>query len=236
MKSDGKQARVLICDRIAEVGIELLQQEAEVDVKIGLSPAELQSIVGDYDAVVVRSATKIGAEIIDRADRLKVIGRAGAGLDNIDVITAKERGIKVVNCPDANTRAVAEHTMALILGLARRLPRADLSMKEGRWEKSKLMGTGLVGKTLGIVGFGRIGREVAPSKSMAAVPLSTWPIRVVTPASNNSRSTKVVLPAPLWETSAMLRICPVLYSFILVKPHGNLVWKDLSYENGPDCR
>jgi phosphoglycerate dehydrogenase-like enzyme len=161
MKSDGKQARVLICDRIAEVGIELLQQEAEVDVKIGLSPAELQSIVGDYDAVVVRSATKIGAEIIDRADRLKVIGRAGAGLDNIDVITAKERGIKVVNCPDANTRAVAEHTMALILGLARRLPRADLSMKEGRWEKSKLMGTGLVGKTLGIVGFGRIGREVA---------------------------------------------------------------------------
>jgi phosphoglycerate dehydrogenase-like enzyme len=152
---------VLICDRIAEVGIELLREEADVDVQTGLSPDELLGIVSDYEAVVVRSATQIGPDVIERADSLKVIARAGAGLDNIDVVAAKEHGIKVVNCPDANTRAVAEHTMALILGLARRLPRADLSMKEGRWEKSKLMGTGLVGKTLGIIGFGRIGREVA---------------------------------------------------------------------------
>lgn len=153
--------RVLICDKIADVGIEMLQEHADVDVKTGLSPKELLDIIGDYEAVVVRSATKIRANAIERADRLKVIGRAGAGLDNIDVVEATANGIKVVNCPGANTRAVAEHTLALILALARRLPRADMSMKEGRWEKSKLLGTGLVGKTLGIVGFGRIGREVA---------------------------------------------------------------------------
>lgn len=161
MESNGQQPRVLICDKIADAGIEMLQEYAEVDVKTGLSPEELQKIVGRYDAIVVRSATKVRANIIERADRLKVIGRAGAGLDNIDVVAAQKQNIKVVNCPDANTRAVAEHTMALILGLARRIPRADLSMKEGRWEKSKLLGTGLVGKTLGIIGFGRIGREVA---------------------------------------------------------------------------
>lgn len=153
--------RVLICDKIADAGIDLLREHAEVDVKIGLSPEELLAVIGNYHAVVVRSATKIRADAIAQAGQLQVIGRAGAGLDNIDVVAAQERGIKVVNCPDANTRAVAEHTLALILALARRLPRADLSMKEGKWEKSKLLGTGLVGKTLGIVGFGRIGREVA---------------------------------------------------------------------------
>lgn len=161
MISDNPRPRVLICDKIADTGIEMLQEHADVDVKTALSPQELQDIIGDYEAVVVRSATKINAAAIARGKRLKVIGRAGAGLDNIDVVAAQEKGIKVVNCPDANTRAVAEHTLALILGLARRLPRADLSMKEGKWEKSKLMGTGLVGKTLGIIGFGRIGREVA---------------------------------------------------------------------------
>ncbi len=161
METTSQRPCVLVCDAIAEVGVEMLQENAQVDVKTGLSPEELLEIIGDYEAVVVRSATKIRADAIERADHLKVIGRAGAGLDNIDVVAAQERGIKVVNCPDANTRAVAEHTLALILGLARRLPRADMSMKKGRWEKSKLMGTGLVGKTLGVIGFGRIGREVA---------------------------------------------------------------------------
>lgn len=161
MGSGSRRPRVLICDAIAEAGIEMLQAHADVDLKIGLTPEALLENIGNYEAVVVRSATKIRAEAIERADRLQVIGRAGAGLDNIDVVAAQERGIKVVNCPDANTRAVAEHTLALILGLARRLPRADSSMKEGRWEKGNLVGTGLVGKTLGIIGFGRIGREVA---------------------------------------------------------------------------
>lgn len=161
MKSDGRRPHVLICDRIAQAGIELLQQEADVDVKTGLNPEELIAVIGDYEAVVVRSATKLRANILEHAQRLKVIGRAGAGLDNIDVVAAQEQGIKVVNSPDANTLAVAEHTLALMLALARRVPRADLSLKEGKWEKSKLMGTGLSGKTLGIIGFGRIGREVA---------------------------------------------------------------------------
>lgn len=161
MTSQAQQPRVLIADSISEAGIDMLRAHAEVDVKTDLSKEELLQIIGQYDAVVVRSATKIRADAIAVADRLKVIGRAGAGLDNIDVVAAQERGIKVVNAPDANTRAVAEHTMALILALARHLPLADHSMKEGRWEKNKLMGMSLVGKTLGIVGFGRIGREVA---------------------------------------------------------------------------
>ena len=156
-----QSTRVLIADKIADAGIELLHDYAEVDVKTGLNPDELIQIIDRYEAVIVRSATKIRADIIERATRLKAIGRAGAGLDNIDVIAAQKRGIKVVNSPDANTRAVAEHTLALILALARHLPHADHSMKEGRWDKSKLMGTSLVDKTLGIIGFGRIGREVA---------------------------------------------------------------------------
>jgi len=161
MKSESRRPRVLICDSIAEVGIEMLREHADVEVKTGLKLDELLAVIGDYEAVVTRSATKITAEVIEHGLRLKVIGRAGAGLDNIDVVAAQNREIKVVNCPDANTLAVAEHTMALLLALARGLPRADLSLKKGQWEKSKFMGTGLAGKTLGIIGFGRIGREVA---------------------------------------------------------------------------
>lgn len=161
MKPESRRPRVLICDSIAQVGLDMLRQHADVDVKTGLNLPELLGVIGDYEAVVTRSATRITAEVIEHGLRLKVIGRAGAGLDNIDVVAAQNREIKVVNCPDANTIAVAEHTMALLLALARGLPRADLSLKQGQWEKSKFMGTGLSGKTLGIVGFGRIGREVA---------------------------------------------------------------------------
>lgn len=161
MKPESRRPRVLICDSIAGIGIDMLRDYADVEIKTGLKPDELLSEIGEYEAVVTRSATKITAEVIEHGLRLKVIGRAGAGLDNIDVVAAQNREIKVVNCPDANTLAVAEHTMALLLALARGLPRADMSLKKGQWEKSKFMGTGLSGKTLGIVGFGRIGREVA---------------------------------------------------------------------------
>jgi D-3-phosphoglycerate dehydrogenase len=161
MTSEMQRPRVLICDAIASVGIEMLQEYAEVDIKTGLKPEELMAIVDGYEAIVVRSATKITGEIIKRGTRLKVIGRAGAGLDTIDVVTARERDIMVVNSPDSNTLAVAEHTMALLLALVRHLPQADVGLKQGRWEKKQLMGTGLAGKTLGIIGFGRIGREVA---------------------------------------------------------------------------
>ena len=161
MTSETQSARVIICDSIAQIGIDMLQEYAAVDIKTGLSHDELIDTIGDYEAIVVRSGTQITAEVIEHGARLKVIGRAGAGLDNIDVVAAKARGIEVVNSPDSNTLAVAEHTMALLLALVRHLPRADISLKQGRWEKKQLMGTGLAGKTLGIIGFGRIGRQVA---------------------------------------------------------------------------
>ena len=153
--------RVLVCDPIAENGLTLLAQHTDVDVRTNLKPEEILAIIDQYQGVVVRSATTMTAEIIERGHNLKVIGRAGAGLDNIDVRKAQEKHIAVVNAPDANTVAVAEHTMGLLLALARRLPRADESLKAGKWEKQSFMGTGLVGKTLGLVGFGRIGRQVA---------------------------------------------------------------------------
>lgn len=156
-----QQPRVLVCDPIHDDGIALLRQHATVDIRPGLTRAELEEAVGDADALIVRSATKVPGSVIARGHRLRVIGRAGAGLDTIDVQAARVQGIEVVNAPDANTVAVAEHTIGLMLTLARRLVAADQSMKAGRWEKSRLMGTGLMGKTLGIVGFGRIGRQVA---------------------------------------------------------------------------
>jgi phosphoglycerate dehydrogenase-like enzyme len=161
MTSESQRPRVLVCDQISEVGIDRLREYADVDVKTGLSLPELLLIIGNYEAVITRSATQITTEVIEAGRRLQVIGRAGAGLDNIDVVAAQRQDIKVVNCPDANTLAVAEHTMGLMLALARNLPHADLSLKKGKWEKSKFMGTGLSGKILGIIGFGRIGREVA---------------------------------------------------------------------------
>ncbi len=155
------QAKVLIADKIAQIGVDLLAENFEVTVQTGLNEDELCAIIGDFEAIVVRSATKITARVIDAAPKLRVIARAGAGLDNVDTATAKARGIEVVNSPDANTRAVAEHTMGLMLALARHLPEADYSLKHGQWKKSALLGTGLYGKTLGLIGFGRIGREVA---------------------------------------------------------------------------
>ncbi len=153
--------RILICDPIHDDGVELLRQHAEVEVRPGLAREALEAAVADFEALIVRSATKVPASVIARGHRLRVIGRAGAGLDSIDVSAARVQGVEVVNCPDANTVAVAEHTLALMLTLARRLVAADQSMKAGRWEKSRLMGTGLNGKTLGIIGFGRIGRQLA---------------------------------------------------------------------------
>lgn len=153
--------RILICDPIHDDGVALLRRHAEVDIRPGLTRAQLEQAVADADALIVRSATRVPASVITSGRRLRVIGRAGAGLDSIDVAAARIQGVEVVNCPDANTVAVAEHTMALMLTLARRLIAADQSMKAGRWEKSRLMGTGLMGKTLGIIGFGRIGRQVS---------------------------------------------------------------------------
>ncbi len=160
--STDQEFRVLVCDPIAEEGIAYLQQYVHVDVaEKRLSPEELAQRIADYDAIIVRSATKVTREVIEKGKRLKVIGRAGTGLDNIDVAAAREFGVEVRNTPGANTVAVAEHTMGLIIALARRLVDAVNSLKAGKWEKKRFMGVGLEGKVLGIVGYGRIGREVA---------------------------------------------------------------------------
>src|SRR5437016_5360144 len=133
--------KVLVSDPIAEAGIERLRRAAEVDVRIGLSPGELESIIGDFDALAVRSETKVTADVIRAARRLKIIGRAGVGVDNIDVKAATERGIVVVNSPEGNTIAAAELTVAMLLALARSIPQADASLRAGRWERKKFLGT-----------------------------------------------------------------------------------------------
>jgi phosphoglycerate dehydrogenase-like enzyme len=159
--SEAARPRVLIADAIHKAGTDLLSHHADIDIRTGLTHDELIHAIPRYDALVVRSATPVSASVIDHGQRLKVIARAGTGLDGIDVAYAREKDIEVINAPGANTLAVVEHTLALMLALARRVTWADGSMKAGRWEKKRLTGIGLAGKTLGIVGFGRIGRQVA---------------------------------------------------------------------------
>jgi D-3-phosphoglycerate dehydrogenase len=153
--------KVLVADSIADEGIERLRQGAEVDVKTKLSEDELCAVVGGYDGLVVRSQTRVTARVIEHGTRLRVIGRAGVGVDNIDVEAATRLGITVVNAPSGNTVSAAEHTMALMLGLTRSIAEADAQMRKGVWARNKLMGTELRNKTLGIVGLGNIGTQVA---------------------------------------------------------------------------
>lgn len=153
--------RVLICDPLAENGINLLREHAQVDDRAGISAEELATIISKYDALVVRGRTKVTAELLERAAKLKIIARAGVGVDNIDWQAAAKLGIPVVNTPTATTIAVAEHTLALLLTLARRIPQANASLKSGLWEKKSLIGMELAGKTMGIIGAGRIGQAVA---------------------------------------------------------------------------
>lgn len=153
--------KILVADPVSEQGVTLLQKEFEVDIKLKLSAEELAAIIGQYDALVVRSETKVTASIIAAADRLKVIGRAGVGVDNIDVEAATKKGIIVLNAPEGNTMAATEHTMAMMLALARNIPQAYATMKAGKWERSKFLGVEMRGKTLGVFGLGRIGAGVA---------------------------------------------------------------------------
>ncbi|MCX7724354.1 MAG: phosphoglycerate dehydrogenase [Thermodesulfovibrio sp.] len=154
--------KVLVSDSISPKGIEILKKAGfEVDVKTGLKPEELKAIIGEYDALIIRSATKVTAEIIEAAHKLKVIGRAGTGVDNVDKIAATKKGIVVMNTPGGNTITTAEHTIGMLFALARKIPQATASMKAGKWEKKKFMGVELYNKTIGIIGLGRIGSEVA---------------------------------------------------------------------------
>jgi D-3-phosphoglycerate dehydrogenase / 2-oxoglutarate reductase len=156
-----QRPRILIADPVAREGIDMLRVVGDVDVKTGMAPDALIAVIGDYEALVVRSETKVTRSVIVAAKRLVAVGRAGVGVDNIDLDAATERGIVVVNAPQGNTVAAAEHTMALLMALARHVPQADASMRAGKWSRKEFVGTEIRGKTLGIVGLGKIGSEVA---------------------------------------------------------------------------
>ncbi len=153
--------KVLVADSVSEEGVAILRSCAEVDVKVGLKPDELISIIGNYEALVVRSQTQVTAKVIEAGKKLQIIGRAGVGVDNIDVEAATQRGILVVNAPTGNTTAAAEHTIALMLALARHIPQANASLKSGAWRRNDFMGIEVRNKTLGIVGLGNVGSDVA---------------------------------------------------------------------------
>jgi len=155
------RARVLVAEQIGESGIELLREHFDVDLGVGWTREQLLERIGDYDGILIRSATKLDAELIVRAARLRAVGRAGVGVDNVDVPAATKRGIVVANAPQSNVVTAAEHTMALLLALARNIPQAHASLTGGAWERSKFSGVELYEKTLGILGFGRIGQLVA---------------------------------------------------------------------------
>jgi D-3-phosphoglycerate dehydrogenase len=153
--------RILVAERIAREGLDLLTAQHDVDERLGLDPGALRDAIPPYEALIVRSQVQVDRALIAAGSNLLVVARAGVGLDNIDVEAARERGLTVLNAPDGNTIAAAEHTIALLLAVARRIPAADASVKAGEWTRSKFPGIELRGRTLGIVGLGRIGLAVA---------------------------------------------------------------------------
>jgi len=154
--------RVLISDAMDKIAETiLLSNNIEVDVKTNLSIQDLLLNIPSYDGLIVRSATKVTKEIIEKADKLKIIGRAGAGVDNIDLLASKENNIIVMNTPGGNTNATAEHTLALLLSLSRKIPKANITTHKGAWAKKELKGNEIKGKTIGIIGFGNVGKRFA---------------------------------------------------------------------------
>src|SRR2546421_8138873 len=156
--------RILVADRIAQEGTDLLHKElpeAQVDVEVGLKPEQLLARIGSYSALIVRSETQVTAAVLGAAANLKIVGRAGVGVDNIDIEAATRHGIMVVNSPTGNIIAAAEHTIAMLMALARHIPGANSSMKAGKWEKSRFLGVEVRNKTLGVIGLGKVGKEVA---------------------------------------------------------------------------
>ena len=206
-------ARILIADPIASEGVELLKTQADVDVKKGLKPQELIDILGDYDALIVRSETKVTPDVVRAGKKLQVIARAGIGVDNIDLDAATGGGIAVVNAPTGNTIAAVEHTMALMLALARNVPQANHSLKQSEWNRGAFMGVEVRNKTLGIVGLGRVGSEVGKRAQSFAMHLLAFDpfvspdyarilgIELVTLEELLARSDFVTVHTPLTEST-----------------------------------
>ncbi len=153
--------KIIITDGLDESGIEILRNAAQVDDRTGITPDDLLKVIREYDALIVRGQTRVSADVLSAAANLKVVGRAGVGVDNIDLAAANLHNITVVNSPSATTQAVAEHTLALVFSLARSIPAADGSMKSGLWQKNQFVGVEIQGKVLGIIGVGNIGSLVA---------------------------------------------------------------------------
>src|SRR5256714_7006933 len=168
-------SRVLVTEEIAEGGLDRLRAAGhDVDVRLGLSPDELLDTVKGAHALIIRSATKVTSDVIDAGTDLVVVGRAGIGLDNVDVDHATKRGVMVVNAPQSNTLSAAEHTMALLLAQARNIPQAHAALTDGRWERSRWEGIELADKVLGIIGLGRIGKLVAQRASAFGMRLVAY--------------------------------------------------------------
>ncbi|MEA2145344.1 MAG: D-3-phosphoglycerate dehydrogenase / 2-oxoglutarate reductase, partial [Solirubrobacteraceae bacterium] len=159
--SAGARPRVLVAEKIGDSGINLLREHFDVELGVGWSREDLAARIGDYEGILIRSATKLDAGLLAHASNLRAVGRAGVGVDNVDVPAATKRGIVVANAPQSNVITAAEHTLALLLALARNVPQAHLSLTAGKWERSKFSGVELYEKTLGVLGFGRIGQLVA---------------------------------------------------------------------------
>lgn len=169
--------KIIIPDQLDESGLAILTSAAQVDERDGISPADLLELISEYDALIVRSRTQVDAEVFSAAANLKVVGRAGVGVDNIDLAAANLHNVTVVNSPSATTQAVAEHVLALLFSLTRSLPAADSSMKSGLWRKNHFIGVEVQGKVLGIIGMGNIGRAVAQkTKSLGMEVLGYDPL------------------------------------------------------------
>src|SRR5215510_14867962 len=158
--------KILVCDGLEKAGIDILQSgELSIDVQPDITHDELIGLIPDYSGLIVRSRSVVDLSVINSGSRLRIIGRAGTGVDNIDVAAATRRGIVVMNAAEGNTITTAEHTLAMLMALAREIPQATGSMKQGKWEKKRFLGVELMGKTLGVIGLGRIGRAVAQRAS-----------------------------------------------------------------------
>ena len=167
--------KILISDAMDNIASEiLLKNNLDVETKTNLTPEELKNIIANYDGLIVRSATKVTGDIIEAATNLKIIGRAGAGVDNIDVEAAKSKNIIVMNTPGGNTNATAEHTIGLIFALLRKIPTANETTHKGLWEKKKMKGNELKGKKIGIVGFGNVGKRVAEISNALGMKVSIY--------------------------------------------------------------
>jgi len=224
--------KVLVADPISNEGIDILRSYAQVDIKPGLKPEELISTIGDYEALIVRSQTKVPAKVIEAGKRLQVIARAGVGIDNIDVEEATRYGIMVVNAPTANTVSAAEHTIALILASARNIPQANAVLKSGVWRRSDFLGTEVRDKTLGIIGLGKVGSEVARRARGLEMKLIAYDPFISVEYANNLQVKLVPLEQLLKESDFITLHLPLTAStkrllkakeLALVKPTARII-------------